>query len=182
MTVEPNLKHWHYTIMRGGQKEVQRLPNNQLHKIQDNFYYWFGLSVDKCSRFELLKGTNELMFSVSPGNSQVYLDYLSFAHENARHNVVEQSTEDVGESEFIHFDVLIDCRLNRESEEMPLTFSLPPEQTSVRLDSYGTLDQFPTRIHEVKVVDFPGNVVIAASKHVGSLGHEGVIIKGWSAN
>lgn len=177
-TVESDLKTWHYTVLHNGMKEDVWLPNNNLTEVEPGLYSWFGMSIKDTGVLEPLYGEYRSKFDVPKGKELYYGDILEKAKKESVLQMSLQDEDEATDREFIHFDFLIDTRPDDQAQDIPLNVSLMPKGPPVLTSNIeSSTEQFRMRMHQIKIPEFKGSIIMLVSKHTGKLTQD-VILTG----
>lgn len=183
ITLEPDLQTWHITSITNGKKDKQRLPTRIVRSVEPALDYWFGMSVASPTVFEPEPEEFQFSFEVPHKNANKFADILFEARDGSIFHTLSPIDKRATASwEFLHFDFLIDRRKNRSPENFPpntLWVPTGPPALKDRLD-YGQGElRIPTRVHQVKLIGFDGDIAILVSRHRAELA-ERVILGGFT--
>ena len=177
-TVEPDLKTWHYTSIINNKKEAVRLPDNKVFELKRGLHYLFGISISNPDKLEVLREKTMFKFTLPSEHADKCSVYLMEAKENSKDNIVHLADEGFdSNSEFVHFDFILDRRIFRRFRKLPKEVSVVPQGKNVRKDANIPSGDFLVRKHKISVRDFRGDIYVIVSKHKGRLTEE-VIISG----
>ncbi len=170
LTIEPDLKSWHMTIFSDGKKDITKnLPNRSLNKIEDNLYYWFGLSLSSPDMFEKLIEEYNLSFEIPPKQDKKYSEILLKSKEGSKFHITSLIEEGLSDDEFLHFDFLIDLRDKDIREKVPHNITSVPTKPPAVETELSQIDNFVIRAHPVEIPEFSGVITVLVSKHKGKL-------------
>lgn len=176
ITLEPDFKSWHLTVFREGKKDKQRpLSSRCTVEIEPGLDYWFGMSIRSANLLEKAYQRHTFSFSVPSTDIKRYSRIILSSKQRAIHNNTCLPKEDAGDHEFLHFDFLLDQRVNRNMLPMNVVFA-PVDKPALK-SFVARPPTFHMRKHNVSIDCWEGKIIVIVTKHAGDLAEEVFVIE-----
>lgn len=173
-TLEKSHRRWHITSTRApdGKEYIKPL---RVHRVSESFIHWFSVSIQDEGRLQETRRVNRMVFPCPASDADRRLSELTRARDGAIFHILHLPDESIPRKtgEFLHFDFWID--LSPTGQDLSHPSIRPPTSSNVVQYQTPLPKKSSVRSHRVRVVDFPGAVIVIASKHKGALKYPEVI-------
>jgi hypothetical protein len=153
ITIEPDLKDWHYTTVNGKHGTIAGTTI-----LVPNLWHLFSMAVAEPKCLEQTPSKFAFEVSTSSADSPLRVTRFQNAIKGLTHTLV-QLDRSFGEAGFLNFDFFLDRRVNGNDKELK---TLMPPKSAVHEVSEPAENDI-CKIHEIQLPELEGKLVIKSA-------------------